>query len=442
MTATLHGLVTAGLGKKLATSLGLPQPVRAAPPRAGPAAASTARCWSAATPRPRLAAALRGLLDASASTLRRRRARGGAGSARVVVDLTARDGTGRPGGACAPILGAGVLKRLAPLRPGRRHRSRPRRRPTSPAQRAARRALEGITRSVAKELRAGATANLVLVADGVPRTAPTSALRFLLSGAVGLRRRPGASGSAPRRRGRARRLATARSAGKVAVVTGAARGIGAAIAERRSPATAPPSSASTSRRRASPRARSPTGSAAPRCSSTSRRRTPAGGSSTTPATRHGAARHRRAQRRHHPRQAARQHGRRPLGLGARRQPRLDAADERGAARAGRPAPTAATSSASSSIAGIAGQPRPDQLRGVQGRRHRAGRRATRAAGSARRGITVNAVAPGLHRDRDDGPDPVRDPRARPPAQQPVAGRPAGRRRRDDRLVRLPDASAA
>ena len=45
--------------------------------------------------------------------------------------------------------------------------------------------------------------------------------------------------------------------------------------------------------------------------------------------------------------------------------------------------------------------------------------------------------PRLHRDEDDGGDADRPARSRPPAQQPLPGRPAGRRRRDDRLVRQP-----
>jgi 3-oxoacyl-[acyl-carrier protein] reductase len=89
---------------------------------------------------------------------------------------------------------------------------------------AARQALEGIVRSLAKELRAGATANLVVV-DG--DASPESVLRFLLSGRSAyvdgqvIRIGPGAAPEDP-----AQPLF-----GKVALVTGAARGIGAAIAE-------------------------------------------------------------------------------------------------------------------------------------------------------------------------------------------------------------------
>ncbi|WP_406830746.1 3-oxoacyl-ACP reductase [Pedococcus sp. KACC 23699] len=99
---------------------------------------------------------------------------------------------------------------------------------TTVAQAAARRALEGITRSVGKELRAGATANLVLVADGAEANTD-AALRFLLSGRSayvdGQVVRVGA-GDPTEPADWARPLD-----GKVAVVTGAARGIGAAIAE-------------------------------------------------------------------------------------------------------------------------------------------------------------------------------------------------------------------
>src|SRR5579875_283733 len=90
---------------------------------------------------------------------------------------------------------------------------------------AARQALDGIVRSLAKELRRGATANLLWVED---EASLESALRFLLSGRAayvdGQPIRLGA-GVAPDPADWDRPLA-----GKTALVTGAARGIGAAIA--------------------------------------------------------------------------------------------------------------------------------------------------------------------------------------------------------------------
>jgi 3-oxoacyl-[acyl-carrier protein] reductase len=90
---------------------------------------------------------------------------------------------------------------------------------------ASRQAIEGIVRSLAKELQRGATANLLLVEDDASLE---SALRFFLSGKSayvdGQPLRLGA-GLAPAPADWDRPLA-----GKIALVTGAARGIGAAIA--------------------------------------------------------------------------------------------------------------------------------------------------------------------------------------------------------------------
>ncbi|RAV31474.1 3-oxoacyl-ACP reductase [Corynebacterium heidelbergense] len=93
------------------------------------------------------------------------------------------------------------------------------------------RGLEGFTRSVAKELRRGATAQLVYVAPGAAEdlSGAESTVRFLLSGksayvdAQVIRIGKDAA-TAPADWNRP-------SEGKIAVVTGAARGIGATIAE-------------------------------------------------------------------------------------------------------------------------------------------------------------------------------------------------------------------
>ena len=99
-----------------------------------------------------------------------------------------------------------------------------------PAVAATRQALDGLVRSLAKEMRLGATVNrLELVGDlPVDSVAVESALRFLLSGkAAYVDGQPVVlgPGDAPAPAAWDKPLA-----GKVAVVTGAARGIGAAIA--------------------------------------------------------------------------------------------------------------------------------------------------------------------------------------------------------------------
>jgi 3-oxoacyl-[acyl-carrier protein] reductase len=97
----------------------------------------------------------------------------------------------------------------------------------SPAQAAARQALDGLVRSIGKELRDGSTANLVYVPAGAEGSI-ASPVRFFLSGrsayvdgqVVTLSAAEVAEGEDADRP----------LAGKVAVVTGAARGIGASIA--------------------------------------------------------------------------------------------------------------------------------------------------------------------------------------------------------------------
>lgn len=101
----------------------------------------------------------------------------------------------------------------------------------SPETAAARQAIDGIVRSLGKELRGGATANRIELADDaeLDSVAVESTLRFLLSGkAAYVDGQPIVLGAtlAPAPADWAKPLA-----GKVAVVTGAARGIGAAIAK-------------------------------------------------------------------------------------------------------------------------------------------------------------------------------------------------------------------
>jgi 3-oxoacyl-[acyl-carrier protein] reductase len=98
---------------------------------------------------------------------------------------------------------------------------------STPAEQIAQRALEGFTRAVGKELRRGATAQLVYVASGAEEQLAAT-LRFLLSP-----RSAYVSGQVVRigRADAPPKLDWARPLdGKVALVTGASRGIGAAIA--------------------------------------------------------------------------------------------------------------------------------------------------------------------------------------------------------------------
>lgn len=99
-----------------------------------------------------------------------------------------------------------------------------------PALRAARKAVEGLTRSLAHEMRAGGTANGLILHEDLDASAPSVAagLRFLLSG-----RSAFVSGqfiTVDTVNGTLPADWTKPLHGQVAVVTGAARGIGAAIA--------------------------------------------------------------------------------------------------------------------------------------------------------------------------------------------------------------------
>ena len=147
-------------------------------------------------------------------------------------------------------------------------------------------------------------------------------------------------------------------------------------------------------------------------------------------------RHRRAQRRHHPRQAAGQHEARAVGLGAWRSTwQSQLRDQRRAA--GRracctPADGSCRLSSTTGIAGNRGQTNYGASKaGVIGM-VRASAPALRRA----RRSTINAVAPGFIDTDMTATMPFGHPRGGPPAEHAAAGRPAGRRRRGDRLARL------
>jgi 3-oxoacyl-[acyl-carrier protein] reductase len=92
-------------------------------------------------------------------------------------------------------------------------------------------ALEGIVRSAGKEVRAGATANLLVVRPDAPPAATDSAVRFFLSARSAYVDGQVVHIGAPVDSGHGAGMTDPPLAGRVAVVTGAARGIGAAIAD-------------------------------------------------------------------------------------------------------------------------------------------------------------------------------------------------------------------
>lgn len=223
MAGTYAGIVNSRLGTRLAAQLGLPRPARlrryavGAPLIDGPVLVG----GLGAAP---VAARVRDLLKLEGVDAVDELPSGGRVAA-VVADLTeAREP------ADLEVLRALVGPALKGVQPSGRvivvgrdpHGA------STFAEAATRRALEGITRSIGKELRAGATANLVLVDEGSDVNVD-AAVRFLLSGRAayvdGQVVRVG--GGAPKEpEDWAKPLA-----GKVAVVTGAARGIGASIAD-------------------------------------------------------------------------------------------------------------------------------------------------------------------------------------------------------------------
>lgn len=236
MTDKYTALVSRGWGRDLARRLGLPQPVELRRYRpdapllpgpvlligSGPSAepiASALTGWGVEVRR-------EGSPDAGAP----RAADDGARSPKLGAIVLVLDGIDRPEDLGAPVLTAG--RALRSLAQSGRVVTLSRRASTQdePALAAARQGVEGILRSLAKELRAGATGNGLLLAEDVPADAPSvlGALRFLLSG-----RSAFVDGQF---------LTVGSSAGelppdpehplegKIAVVTGAARGIGAAIA--------------------------------------------------------------------------------------------------------------------------------------------------------------------------------------------------------------------
>lgn len=226
MTDTYATLTNSALGKKVASLLGLPRPtpLRRYAANAPLIDSPVLLCGHGDTP---LLTVVRSVLTEAGVGFVEDLADAGADRlGAIVADLSA---VASPEDLAVVRTGVGpALKRL-----GRSGRVIVLGRPVGdalddPGRASARRALEGITRSIGKECRWGSTANLVHVATGAD-DAIASTLRFLLSGrSAYVSGQVVTVGDGPHITPDdwARPLA-----GKVAVVTGAARGIGASIAD-------------------------------------------------------------------------------------------------------------------------------------------------------------------------------------------------------------------
>jgi 3-oxoacyl-[acyl-carrier protein] reductase len=223
MTDKYAQLVNHGLGRNVARKLGLPQPAVLRRYQAGQPLITGPVVVQGDTPGADGLAAE--LLSWDLDVRRHAVPREKLGAIILVLDEVAR-----PEDLAKPILAAAAS--LRDLGPGGRFItvSRPASDAASPAQAAARQGVDGFLRSLAKELRAGATGNGVLLAPEVGTTSPTTlgAVRFFLSGRSAFVDGQfvtvsTTAGELPQDFGQP-------LAGRVAVVTGAARGIGAAIA--------------------------------------------------------------------------------------------------------------------------------------------------------------------------------------------------------------------
>ncbi|MET3176192.1 UNVERIFIED_ORG: 3-oxoacyl-[acyl-carrier protein] reductase [Arthrobacter sp. UYCu721] len=223
MTDTYTTLVNQSLGKNIAKRLGLPQPALLRRYKPGqPLTTGPVLVQGNTAGADELAAKL---LSWDLDVRRHAVPREKLGAIILVLDELSR-----PEDLEKPVLSA--ASSLRDLGPSARvvTISRPAAETGSPAQSAARQGVDGFLRSLAKELRAGATANGILLAEGVQSTSPSAlaALRFFLSGRSAFV--DGQFLTVATEQGHLPPDFEKPLAGKVAVVTGAARGIGAAIA--------------------------------------------------------------------------------------------------------------------------------------------------------------------------------------------------------------------
>ncbi|MBT2531295.1 3-oxoacyl-ACP reductase [Arthrobacter sp. ISL-48] len=223
MTDKYTQLVSHGLGRNVARKLGLPQPALLRRYKPGQALISGPILVQGASAGAEELAAI--LLSWDLDVRRHAVPREKLGAIILVMDELAG-----PEDLEKPVLSA--ASSLRDLAPSARFItvSRPADGAGTPSGAAARQGVDGFLRSLAKELRAGATANGILLPEGVSATSPSAvaALRFFLSGRSAFV--DGQFLTVSTAEGRLPSDFEKPLAGKVAVVTGAARGIGAAIA--------------------------------------------------------------------------------------------------------------------------------------------------------------------------------------------------------------------
>ncbi|WP_456785775.1 3-oxoacyl-ACP reductase [Cellulomonas sp. P5_C5] len=225
MSDTYLNLVNSGFTKKVAKQLGLPQP---APLRRYEPGQPLVQGAVLVLGRGSEADALAGFLSADWDLDVHRHTTPGTRYSAVVLALTELT---HPDQLSEPVLTAGSVLKALPKGARVVTVSRASRADDAPAVAAARQGIDGLLRSLAKELRGGSTGNGIVLAADVAVTAPSvvGALRFFLSTKSAfvdgqLLAVDSAAGSLPSDWEKP-------LAGRVAVVTGAARGIGASIAD-------------------------------------------------------------------------------------------------------------------------------------------------------------------------------------------------------------------
>ena len=227
--------VNSGVGKSIAGSVGLPPVPRLRRWEPGQPLLSGAALLGTATANGRVAKVVRALFAESGVEVHEDpHAPIGGGSSTSKVAAAVLDATGL----ASPADLAAVQQFLTPVM----KRIGPSGRivvvgdvpaeTTSPAVRAARRSLEGLVRSAGKEARYGATVNLLHVADGAENDLESTLRFFLSSRSAFVHGQRVDVGVVPGFAGTSQGVDWDRPlTGKVAVVTGAARGIGATVAK-------------------------------------------------------------------------------------------------------------------------------------------------------------------------------------------------------------------